>query len=138
MTTANNHEALDTATWFDRMDRFAAGLGEARSAPDRHIRKAYHLHCLAPHPLKGMMPPPVDEARMEAMLERGALESAVASLTGTAGQAALRNGAAAAAVEGDMSVDSTRMSETAVTEATPMAMLEAWAAGFLRLRSRPH
>lgn len=106
MTTMIDRETLDASTWFERMARLTAALGQGDGALDRHIRKAYHLHCLAPDAIKRMMSAPIEEARLEAMLECGAYDSAVGCLTGT---------------------------EEPI-EISPLARLEAWAASFLHLR----
>lgn len=130
-------ECLDTTTWFDRMERFATGLCEQPASPARHIRKAYHLHCLAPEALKPAMPAPLEEDRMEAMLECGAYESAVASLIGPAGQVTVRNGDEGG-IQLAMRVSPDASSAQDSADTWPMALLEAWAASFLRLRARPH
>lgn len=135
--TGYDQESLDAMTWFERMGRFVEGLSQDHARPDRHIRKAYHLHCLAPDALKPMMAAPVEEARMEAMLECGAFESAVTSLIGTAGRVAVSSGAGGG-IEVCMSVGPGLPEDNPANDAWPIAMLEAWAESFLRLRPLPH
>ena len=82
MTTVEHQEVLDIATWCDRMARLINNLSAYPGDTAHHIRRAYHLHCLAPHALKPMMSGHVEEGHLEAMLERGAFQSAVAGLVG--------------------------------------------------------
>lgn len=134
MTTVVDHEPLDAATWFDRMGRFVAGLDATDGTPSRHIRKAYHLHCLAPHPLKAMMAAPLPEERLEAMLECGAYESAVTSLIGKTGRVTVAPDATDGGIEVRLRVDPASPADATASETWPTAMLEAWAVSFLRLR----
>lgn len=137
MTTVVEQEPLDADTWFDRMARLAEGLGEG--APDRHLRKAYHLRALAPHPLKGMMAAAVEEERFEAMLECGAYESAVTSLIGETGQVAVARDDRHTGIEVRLRVDPGSPAGNETTTASwSTAMLEAWVVSFLRLRPLAH
>lgn len=137
MTTIDREEALDIATWYDRMGRFIEGLNEGDGGAGRHIRKAYHLLSLAPYALRPMMAPPVEEAKLEAMLECGAFESAVASLIGKTGHVTVSNGDNDPAIEIRMRVEPSTDGSSTI-ETWPMAMLEAWAVSFQRLRPLPH
>lgn len=138
MLTAVEQESLDANTWFDRMRRLVEGLGEGDGTPDRHIRKAYHLHALAPQPIKEMMPAPVEEERLEAMLECGAYESAVASLIGNMGQVTVGCDDRPAGIEVRLRVEPGSPSGEDTIASWPRAMLEAWAVSFLRLRPLPN
>lgn len=138
MTTVLDQEALDADTWFDRMARLVEGLGECEGALDRHIRKAYHLHTLAPHPLKAMMAAPVEEERFEAMLECGAYESAIASLIGRTGDVTVGCDDLDAGIEVRLRVNPGSPVGKDTIASWPTAMLEAWAASFLRLRPLSH
>lgn len=73
---------LDPRTWLDRVGRLLDGLGDTEAAPDRHIRKAYHLVQLAPEPMAAGLPDPIDEDRFEALLEEGSYVPAVSALIG--------------------------------------------------------
>lgn len=133
-----DQEPLDAITWFERMGRLLDGLGQDNGGPERHIRQAYHLHCLAPHPLKRMMADPVEEARMEAMLDCGAYESAVCTLIGPAGQITVGSGGTEPGIEVRMRVDPASLDGSGPDETWPIALLEAWAVSFMRLRTLPH
>lgn len=138
MTTVLEQEPLDANTWFDRMARLVEGLGEGEGAPDRHIRKAYHLQALAPHPLSAMMGAPVEEERFEAMLECGAYESAVTSLIGGAAQVTVGCDDPDAGIEVRLRVNPVSPGGEETATSWPTAMLEAWAVSFLRLRPLPN
>lgn len=127
--------SLDAATWLRRMGRFVEGLAEGEASPARHIRQAYHLHCLAPDALKPLMPAPLEEARLEAMLERGAYVSAAASLVGLAG---VRNGAPDPEMAIGRYPAAGGFDARDADQGCPIAVLETWAASFLCLRGRPH
>lgn len=126
------------STWFQRLGRLADGLSQSGNSPARHIRKAYYLHCLAPEAIKRMMPAPIEEARMEAMLECGAYESAVSSLIGTGGRVTVKSGERDGGVEVGLRVNPSAPEAQEISDTWPLAMLEAWAASFLRLRTAPH
>ena len=136
MMTVNEQEPLDTAIWFERMARFVQGLREAEGKPDHHIRKAYHLLCLAPKALKQTMPDPVEESRLEAMLECGAYESAVASIFGAASKVSIKTSNSTRGVEACMHIDPRAPESTRETWAT--AMLDAWAGSYLSRRPLPN
>lgn len=138
MTTMTDHESLDIMTWLQRLGRLADGIGQSGESADRHIRKAYHLHCLAPDPLKRMMPPPIEENRMEAMLECGAYESAVSCLIGKGGCVTVKSGENDTGIEVSLRVNPSAPATEEPSETWPLAMLEAWAVSFLRLRPAPH
>lgn len=136
--TIDDHDSLDATTWFERMERFADGLSMASEEPARHIRKAYHLNCLAPPALKPLMAAPVEEERLEAMLDCGAYESAVSCMIGPAGKVTVSSDRAEGGIQVTMRV---RPGETNAQDTSgdwPIALLEAWAVSFLRLRPRPH
>lgn len=127
MTTVIEPEALDAFTWFDRVGRFRESLRQADPQPARHIRQAYHLHCLAPDALKRIMPAPLEELELDAMLASGHYEAAVSSLVGTVARA---TSPAPGADESALS--------SGAANAWVLAVLEAWAASFLRLRPLRH
>lgn len=137
MMTIDREEALDMATWYDRMGRLIAGLSAGEGGVARHIRKAYHLHALAPDALRPMMAEPIEEAKLEAMLECGAFESAVASLIGKAAHVTVVTGENDPAIEVRVRIEPT-VDGSSTTETWPMAMLEAWAVSLHRFRSLPH
>ena len=134
MMTVVEQEPLDANTWFDHMERLVEGLGKGESAPDRHIRKAYYLHALAPQPLKAMMPAPIEEERFEAMLDCGAYESAVTSLIGKMGQVTVACDDRDSDIEVRLRVNPGSPAGGDTLAPWPAAMLEAWAVSFLRLR----
>lgn len=107
--------------WCARMARLLDSLHDVDTPTARHIRTAYHLHCLAPHALRPIMTPTLDEDAFEAMLESGAYESATTSLVG-----ALHG-------EGpdyDGFVASPSNAGRSSGEAQSMAMLGSWAVNF--------
>lgn len=135
-TMVFGQEGLDPSTWLERMDRLAESIAQGAAAPDRHIRQAYHLQCLAPDGLRPMMTTPIEEERLEAMLEGGAFEAAVASVVGTASPE--RNSEASDHYVLRREDESLSSKQKSGVEADPMEMLQTWAKSFLRLRPQPH
>lgn len=138
MTTMHHQETLDAAMWFDRLGRFVERLGESGGGVDRHIRRAYHLQCLAPHALKPLLAEPIEETRLEAMLDCGAFESAITRLVGTAGQVTVKASEQDAAIEVRTRIAPRPHDGNAASDTWSVAMLEAWAVSFLRYRQLPH
>lgn len=134
--SVSEDDTLDAATWFDQMGRLLQGLIDSDATPERNIRKAYHLLCLAPHALKRMLPTPVAETRLEKMLECGAYESAVALLLGATGHVTVVGSDGGRGIEVRMRIDPQAPEEP--HEPWAMAMLEAWAVSFLRFRALPN
>ena len=136
MTTVNDQNTLDATTWFERMGRLVEGLNDKNGRPDRHIRKAYHLLCLAPTPIKRMLPDPIPESRLESLLECGAYESAVICILGGAGHVTVTTSGDERGIEIRLRIDPQAHQTT--HESWSIALLEAWAVSFLRLRALPH
>lgn len=110
---------LDPRTWLDRVGRLLEGLGEADTAPDRHIRKAYHLVQLAPGIVAEQLPDRIEEDQLEAMLDNGAYVPAVAALIGPGYDA--------------------HASQAALHDHDPaLSMLAAWAGSFLQPAVQPN
>jgi hypothetical protein len=78
----HEQEPLEKGTWFKQLDRLLEALANSDGPPDRHIRRAYHLQCLAPPELRPMMAPPTDEQTFEALLDAGMHDDAVSLLIG--------------------------------------------------------
>ncbi len=128
--------ALDAVSWVSRVMRFIQGLSDETVAVDRHIRKAYHLQCLAPLEFRRLMVPSVAEAQIEAMLERGGYGCAVERITGVAAESSFEL-VGAAETGGRAPVGEVLSFET-IRHNGILTTLETWASGFLRLRPVVH
>ncbi len=79
---SQHDELLDPITWLGQVRRLVDGVHADPSCPERHIRKAYHLVCLAPEPLSRAFPDPIEEDALEAMLADEKYESAALRVVG--------------------------------------------------------
>lgn len=132
MIAGNGQEGLDAGIWFTRVSRLRDGLRAPEVSPGRHIRQAYHLHCLAPAIVRHLSPAPIAEANLEAMLSAGDYGLAIESFIRPA-----PSGPAASGIELLMRAVAS-LGETASLPIEPLAMLDNWAMGVLTLKATTH
>ena len=80
--TGEHGEPLDPETWFARLQRLEGATTEPL-APDRLIRMTYNLVRLAPLPMRDLLPSPLPEEELEAILDCHAYVDAILHLMGT-------------------------------------------------------